>query len=32
LARGADHISQMQYSNLDTGHKVWNHPFAKSPL
>jgi PQQ enzyme repeat len=32
IAPGADHIGELQAWNLDTGQKVWNHPFANSPL
>ncbi|HXO90498.1 MAG TPA: PQQ-binding-like beta-propeller repeat protein, partial [Stellaceae bacterium] len=32
LAPGADHIGELQAWNLDTGQKVWSHPFANSPL
>ena len=32
IAPGADHIGELQAWNLDTGQKVWNHPFAKSQL
>jgi alcohol dehydrogenase (cytochrome c) len=28
---GADHISEVQAWNVDTGKKVWSHNFAKSP-
>jgi alcohol dehydrogenase (cytochrome c) len=29
---GADHIGELQAWNLDTGQKVWTHPFGKSQL
>ena len=32
LAPDADHIGELQAWNLDTGQKVWSHPFANSPL
>ena len=32
MAPGADHIGELQAWNLDTGQKVWNHPFTSSPL
>jgi alcohol dehydrogenase (cytochrome c) len=32
IAPGADHIGELQAWNLDTGQKVWSHPFANSPL
>ena len=32
LAPGTDHIGELQAWNLDTGQKVWSHPFADSPL
>jgi alcohol dehydrogenase (cytochrome c) len=32
IAPGADHIGELQAWNLDTGQKVWNHPFANSQL
>jgi alcohol dehydrogenase (cytochrome c) len=32
IAPGADHIGELQAWNLDTGEKVWNHPFANSQL
>jgi alcohol dehydrogenase (cytochrome c) len=32
MAQGADHIGELQAWNLDTGQKVWNHPFTSSPL
>jgi alcohol dehydrogenase (cytochrome c) len=32
LAPGADHIGELQAWNLDTGQKVWSHPFANSQL
>jgi alcohol dehydrogenase (cytochrome c) len=32
VAAGADHIGELQAWNLDTGQKVWNHPFANSEL
>ena len=30
VAPGADHIGEVQAWNLDTGKKVWSHPFANS--
>jgi alcohol dehydrogenase (cytochrome c) len=32
IAPGADHIGELQAWNLDTGQKVWSHPFADSEL
>jgi alcohol dehydrogenase (cytochrome c) len=32
IAPGADHIGELQAWNLDTGKKVWSHPFADSQL
>jgi len=32
ITPGADHIGELQAWNLDTGQKVWSHPFANSPL
>jgi alcohol dehydrogenase (cytochrome c) len=32
LTPGTDHIGELQAWNLDTGQKVWSHPFANSPL
>jgi alcohol dehydrogenase (cytochrome c) len=32
IAPGADHIGELQAWNLDTGKKVWSHPFATSQL
>jgi alcohol dehydrogenase (cytochrome c) len=32
IAPGADHIGELQACNLDTGQKVWSHPFASSQL
>jgi len=32
IAAGADHIGELQAWNLDTGQKVWSHPFANSEL
>jgi alcohol dehydrogenase (cytochrome c) len=32
IAPGADHIGELQAWNLDTGQKVWNHPFPNSQL
>jgi alcohol dehydrogenase (cytochrome c) len=32
IAPGADHIGELQAWNLDTGQKVWTHPFANSQL
>ncbi len=32
IAPGADHIGELQAWNLDTGQKVWSHPFATSQL
>jgi alcohol dehydrogenase (cytochrome c) len=31
IAPGADHLSEVQAWNVDTGQKVWSHHFAKSP-
>lgn len=31
IAPGADHLSEVQAWNVDTGTKVWSHHFAKSP-
>jgi alcohol dehydrogenase (cytochrome c) len=31
IAPGADHISEVQAWNVDTGKKAWTHNFAKSP-
>ena len=31
IAPGADHLSEVQAWNVDTGKKVWTHNFAKSP-
>ena len=31
IAPGADHLSEVQAWNVDTGKKVWSHHFAKSP-
>jgi alcohol dehydrogenase (cytochrome c) len=31
IAPGADHLSEVQAWNVDTGKKVWTHSFAKSP-
>jgi alcohol dehydrogenase (cytochrome c) len=31
IAPGADHISEVQAWNVDTGKRVWTHNFAKSP-
>jgi alcohol dehydrogenase (cytochrome c) len=31
IAPGADHLSEVQAWNVDTGKKVWSHRFAKSP-
>ena len=31
-APAADHIGELQAWNLDTGQKVWSHPFANSGL
>ena len=31
IAPGADHLSEVQAWNVDTGMKVWSHHFAKSP-
>jgi alcohol dehydrogenase (cytochrome c) len=28
---GADHFGEVQAWNVDTGHKVWTHNYAKSP-
>ncbi len=32
IAPGADHIGELQAWNIDTGKKVWSHPFANSQL
>jgi alcohol dehydrogenase (cytochrome c) len=32
IAPGADHIGELQAWNLDTGQKVWSHPFGMSQL
>src|SRR5580700_5376986 len=32
IAPGADHIGELQAWNLDTGQKVWSHPFTTSQL
>jgi alcohol dehydrogenase (cytochrome c) len=32
IAPGADHIGELQAWNLDTGKKVWSHPFTTSQL
>src|SRR6516164_1989117 len=32
IAPSADHIGELQAWNLDTGQKVWSHPFANSQL
>lgn len=32
IAPGANHIGELQAWNLDTGKKVWSHPFANSQL
>jgi alcohol dehydrogenase (cytochrome c) len=32
IAPGADHVGELQAWNLDTGQKVWSHPFADSSL
>jgi alcohol dehydrogenase (cytochrome c) len=32
IAPGADHIGELQAWNLDTGKKVWSHPFVDSQL
>jgi alcohol dehydrogenase (cytochrome c) len=32
VAPGADHIGELQAWNLDTGQKVWSHPFTNSQL
>jgi len=32
IAPSADHIGELQAWNLDTGQKVWSHPFANSEL
>ena len=32
IAPGADHIGELQAWNVDTGQKVWGHPFANSQL
>jgi alcohol dehydrogenase (cytochrome c) len=31
IAPGADHLSEVQAWNVDTGKKVWSHHFPKSP-
>ena len=31
IAPGADHLSEVQAWNVDTGKKVWSHDFARSP-
>ena len=31
IAPGADHISEVQAWNVDTGKKAWSHNFATSP-
>ena len=31
IAPGADHLSEVQAWDVDTGKKVWSHNFAKSP-
>ena len=31
VAPGADHIGEVQAWNVDTGKRVWTHPFATSP-
>jgi alcohol dehydrogenase (cytochrome c) len=31
IAPGADHISEVQAWNVDTGKKAWTHPFKASP-
>jgi alcohol dehydrogenase (cytochrome c) len=31
IAPGADHLSEVQAWDVDTGKKVWSHHFAKSP-
>jgi alcohol dehydrogenase (cytochrome c) len=31
IAPGADHLSEVQAWNVDTGKKVWSHHFAASP-
>jgi alcohol dehydrogenase (cytochrome c) len=31
IAPGADHLSEVQAWNVDTGKKTWSHHFAKSP-
>jgi alcohol dehydrogenase (cytochrome c) len=31
IAPGADHLSEVQAWNVDTGKKAWSHHFAKSP-
>ena len=31
IAPGADHLSEVQAWNVDTGKKVWSHNFATSP-
>jgi PQQ enzyme repeat len=32
IAPGADHIGELQAWSVDTGQKVWSHPFEKSQL
>ncbi|HEV2199677.1 MAG TPA: PQQ-dependent dehydrogenase, methanol/ethanol family [Bryobacteraceae bacterium] len=31
IAPGADHFGEVQAWNVDTGQKVWTHPYAASP-
>jgi alcohol dehydrogenase (cytochrome c) len=31
VAPGADHIGEVQAWNVDTGQRVWTHPYATSP-
>jgi alcohol dehydrogenase (cytochrome c) len=31
MAPGADHIGEVQAWNVDTGKRVWTHPYASSP-
>jgi alcohol dehydrogenase (cytochrome c) len=31
VAPGADHIGEVQAWNVDTGERVWTHPYEKSP-
>jgi alcohol dehydrogenase (cytochrome c) len=31
VAPGADHIGEVQAWNVDTGKRVWTHPYANSP-